>query len=100
MTTKAHLLFDLFGGGRELARELGVDHSTVSRWASDGPRGNRGKIPTHYNLSIVEAARRRGIDPARIERLLDGHVCPCCERPLEPGQALDRNKIKAAAARA
>lgn len=97
MTTKANLLMDLFGGGRELARELGVDHSIVSRWASFGPRGNHGRIPAHYNLAIYEAAERRGIAPEAIERLLDGHVCPCCERPLEPGQTIDKNKLRAAA---
>lgn len=99
MTTKANLLMDLFGGGRRLADELGVDHSVVSRWASTGARGNQGRIPTHYNLAIREAAARKGIAEETIDRLLDANLCPCCDRPLEPGQVIDKNKMRAAAAR-
>lgn len=50
------------GGVRPLARALGIDPATVSRWQSGGPRGQRGLIPAEYQGQILRLARERGVE--------------------------------------
>lgn len=91
--TPARRLCKLFGGVRSLAREVPIDVSVVSRWSSDSVRGNMGRVPTHYNIAIMEAARRLGLDLDAVKDCLDAHECPCCKRPLEPGVFIDREHL-------
>jgi hypothetical protein len=76
-------LMELFGSGWELARAAGVSRVLVTRW------DRRGRVPTHYNHKILDGARERGLDLAKVSACLDEHVCPCCGQALEPGQRLD-----------
>lgn len=87
--TKTRDLVHLFGGeNKVLAAEIGVDASLISRWHTSG------KVPSHHNHKIIEAARRLGLDMVQVSACLERHQCPCCKRPLEPGQVLDRRLIK------
>jgi transposase-like protein len=54
-----------FGGVRALARELGIDASSLSRWQSrrktvHGP-GSGGLIPAKYHWALLALAHERGI---------------------------------------
>lgn len=92
--TKAGRLFVLFMGITNLAAELGVHKSVVSRWNRHGSRGNHGRVPSHYNIRIMEAAKRLGLDLHEVSQCLDEHVCPCCKRPLEPGFVIDKRYLR------
>ena len=92
--TNAWRLFQLFGGLRSLARELGVSTSVLSRWNSHAARGNHGRVPPHYNIRIMERARALGLDLHQVGQCLDDHLCPCCKRPLEPGMTIDRQHLR------
>lgn len=64
-TTRKHYspaaqVIALLGGVRPLARALGINPATVSRWQSDGPRGARGLIPAEYQGPILRLAQERG----------------------------------------
>jgi hypothetical protein len=52
----------LLGGVRPLARALGINAATISRWQSDGPRGGRGLIPAEYQGPILRLAQERGLE--------------------------------------
>lgn len=96
--TKARRLYRLFGGDRggvsRLAAELGVAKSVISRWDSEAVRGNHGRVPTHYNIAVMEAAKRLALDLHEVSQCLDEHVCPCCKRPLEPGMTIDKRYLR------
>ena len=92
--TKAARLFGLFGSRTKLAEELGVDKSVVSRWNVHGKRGNYGRVPTHYNMKIMERAQALGLDLHAVSETLDEHTCPCCKRPLEPGMTIDKRYLR------
>lgn len=85
-------LIALFGSGGELSRSTGISRMLITRWANKA-----GRVPTHYNHRILEAAETLGLDLARVAACLDEHVCPCCGQPLEPGQGLN---LKSSAVRA
>ncbi|MBA1159351.1 hypothetical protein [Microvirga mediterraneensis] len=91
--TKARRLFELFDGVGKLAAELGVSKSVVSRWDSEGKRGNHGSVPTHYNLRVMEAAKRVGLDLYAVSACLDERICPCCKRPLDAGMTFNRRYL-------
>jgi len=93
--SKARKLFRLFGGVNKLAAELGVSKSVISRWDSHGIRGNRGRVPTHYNMRVMERAKALEIDLHEVSTTLDEHTCPCCKRPLEPGFVIDKRYLRA-----
>lgn len=93
--TKARRLFRVFGGVNKLAAELGRSKSVISRWDSEGVRGGHGRVPTHYNIQIMEAAKRLGLDLHEVSQSLDEHICPCCKRPLEPGMTIDKRYLRA-----
>lgn len=80
--SNADILCMLFGGAGELAKELGVDHAVVHRWRCGGKRGGEGRVPTRYNLRILEAADRLEIDRADVAELLDQSVCPTCGQAM------------------
>lgn len=82
MKNKAAYLAALFGGGSRLAAAIGVDPALPSRWQSDGPRGGHGRVPPHYNVRILDAARRARLDGREIAACLDTNICPCCRRVL------------------
>lgn len=86
--TNAERLIELFGMRKTLADAMGVDAAVVSRMTSTGPRGTGGRVPTHYNHRILEAARAAGLDMEAVASCLDEHVCPTCGSPLEPGRNL------------
>ena len=54
----------------ELAAELGVDPSTVSKWK------DRGSIPGEYWLRIVRFAEQRGVNEITLETLASLHARP------------------------
>jgi hypothetical protein len=89
MATKnrALALATLFGGSNALARAIGVDKAITSRMV------RAGKIPTHYNVRVINAAAAAKIDQREIVPLLDDHVCPCCNRPLDADQPLDLRRV-------
>lgn len=91
--TKARRLFELFGGVGKLAAELGVSKAVVSRWDSEARRGNHGSVPTHYNLRVMEAAKRAGLDLHAVSGCLNERVCPCCKRPLDAGMTFDKRYL-------
>lgn len=84
--TKADRLVDLFDGVSRLAEAIGENKSVVSRWGSFSAQGKRGLVPSRFNLRILEAADRLGIDRSAVSECLEDHVCPCCGRTLEPGE--------------
>lgn len=83
---KAKDLAGMFGGQKPLADAIGVDRSMVSHWINGRGAAPAGVIPSHYNHAIMEAARARDLDMARVSAVLDNHACPCCGARLEPGQ--------------
>lgn len=91
--TKARRLFELFDGVGKLATELGVSKSVVSRWDSEGKRGNHGSVPTHYNLRVMDAAKRLALDLHAVSACLDERICPCCKRPLDAGMTFDKRYL-------
>lgn len=86
--TKAGRLIELFGGVSEMARKTGLAKATISRFDSEGRRGHHGRVPSQYNVQIIEGAVAAGIDAAVVGSLLDEHKCPCCGTALEPGQTV------------
>lgn len=58
----AETVIQRFGGVRSLARDLGIDHSSVARWPMPkARRGSAGNIPSKYHATILRTAERRGI---------------------------------------
>lgn len=90
-TNKLNRLGELFGSFGKLAEDIGVDRSLPYKWRDRGEG-----VPTQHNPAIVAAAKRRGIDLEEVSACLDPHVCPCCNRPLDAGQALDYRRAKTA----
>ncbi len=96
-------LLALLGGPRKVSVILGIHESGVSRWP------DRGNVPAHHNVKIMEyagrlatiARRTKTLVPAEdgqaygsqayidaVNGCLDMDVCPCCLRPIEPGVEL------------
>lgn len=66
--TPAELVITQFGGVRPLARELGIDHSSVARWPKPKQeRGSGGLIPSQYHARILALAQARGIDLSALD---------------------------------
>lgn len=58
----AHYVIQRFGSGSEVARVLGVDKSTVSRWTlPKEKKGTNGVIPQKYWAALIEEAHSRSI---------------------------------------
>lgn len=78
MVTKsnAQRLIDLFGGVNRLAKDVGLDPATVSRFTATGKRGCHGEIPVRFFPDIMDAARKRGF-PKQAALYLQGE-CPTC----------------------
>lgn len=58
----AEYVIQSFGSGSEVARVLGVDKSTVSRWKlSKEKKGTNGNIPQKYWSTLLTEARSRSI---------------------------------------
>lgn len=52
-----------FGGVRPLARELGLDPSTISKWQTRSRKhGTEGLIPARYHWTLLALARSRSIE--------------------------------------
>lgn len=79
---RAAILVGLFGGVSRLAEATDLDKATISRWMSDGARGNHGRVPPHFNAVIMAAGWRVGIHPNKIKECLDLMICPCCKQGL------------------
>lgn len=47
-------LIDMLGGNRDVAEEIGVDHTSVSRWRRLG-------IPAEHFVTVARLAKRKGI---------------------------------------
>lgn len=75
-SSNAHKILNLFGGCIEMARKIGEDKATVSRWTSFGKRGTRGHVPTQYNQKIMDAAKQLGV--AAQARVYLCWTCPTC----------------------
>lgn len=55
-------IIEVFGGVRSLARLLGIDSSTVSRWQlPKDRRGQDGRIPAEYQGRILAMAQEQGM---------------------------------------
>lgn len=52
----AELVISRFGGVRPLARLLGLDHSSISRWTKKKPRGLGGLIPSRLHGPLLDLA--------------------------------------------
>lgn len=78
MVTKsnAQRLIDLFGGVNRLAKDVGLDPATVSRFTATGKRGCHGDVPTRFFHDIMDAARKRGFP--KQARLYLTSVCKEC----------------------
>lgn len=58
----AEYVIETFGSGSEVARVLGVDKSTVSRWKIPKDRkGTNGSIPQKYWGTLLSEAKTRRI---------------------------------------
>jgi transposase len=58
----ADYVISSFGSGSEVARVLGVDKSTVSRWKLPKERkGTNGNIPQKYWVALLSEAQTRSI---------------------------------------
>jgi hypothetical protein len=59
----ARSVVDMLGGGRAVARELGISPSTVSRWTMPKSRQNLGgRIPQTHWLALIAMAKKQGIE--------------------------------------
>ena len=63
----------LFGGVNELARQLSISGSSVSRWRTSVHTG--GSIPSIYHEQILELAKEQGID-FTAEDVVEGKTLP------------------------
>lgn len=82
-TSNASRLIALFGGVRATATAIDEDIATVSRWTSHGKRGSRGHVPTRFNASIMQAAKRERVAAqARVWLCWD---CPTCGGKIREG---------------
>lgn len=58
----AKQIIELFGGVRPLARALGLDPSTISRWQTPKKkRGTGGRIPAAHQGALLRLAKKRRI---------------------------------------
>ena len=58
----AEYVIESFGSGSEVARVLGVDKSTVSRWKlPKEKKGTNGTIPQKYWAALLSEAQSRSI---------------------------------------
>lgn len=91
--TAVAALAELFGSRRALAEAIGVDNSLLPVWEKrSSPDRKAGRIPTRYNRTILDAAKRLGIPHDAVAAHLDDHACPLCGQELPPGRiGLARN---------
>lgn len=62
MQTPADNVIQAFGGVRALARALGLNSSSVSRWRMPSEkRGLSGRVPSIHQATILRIARERGL---------------------------------------
>lgn len=58
----AELVIELFGGVRPLARVLGKNPSSVSRWVKHSKRYKKfGAVPTSMQAELLDLAKKRGL---------------------------------------
>jgi DNA-binding transcriptional regulator YdaS (Cro superfamily) len=70
----ARSVVDMLGGGRAVARELGISPSTVSRWTMPKSRQNLGgRIPQVHWLSLIAMATKQGKE-LTLDQLLGSEV--------------------------
>jgi hypothetical protein len=96
MSNRAERITAMFGGVMEMHRATGIDPATISRFAAGGKRGYHGMIPARFNNRILAGARKRKLDAKAILANLSPNACPCCDRPLEPGQEISNSKLRTA----
>lgn len=58
----AFAVIEKLGGKTNLAEQLNLDKSTLSRWCQPKPSGTGGLIPQRYWSALVTLARRQGVD--------------------------------------
>jgi hypothetical protein len=70
----ARSVVDMLGGGRAVARELGISPSTVTRWMMPKSRQNLGgRIPQAHWMGLMAMAKRLGKE-LTLEHLLGANV--------------------------
>lgn len=61
--TPASTVVSTFGGTRRLARLLGADPSTISRWnAPKAKAGCGGRIPSRWHRRLLDLAREMNVE--------------------------------------
>jgi len=71
----APLVIQRFGGVRPLARVLGIDHSSVSRWQKPKTqRGTGGLVPSRYHMTLLQVAETSGVQLNALELVKGGRV--------------------------
>lgn len=71
--TPAALVIARFGGVREVARQLGVFPSTISRWQADYPAGTGGSVPNARHADLLRRAKAAGVRLTKDELLMGGY---------------------------
>jgi len=57
----AYSVIEKLGGKSEVAEQLGLDKSTLSRWCQPRPQGTGGLVPQRYWPQLLQMAREQNV---------------------------------------
>lgn len=63
-------IVDLLGGGRTVAKALGIAPSTVTRWSSE--KDGKGRIPSRHWVNLMILAQDQGHELSIYDFIPDG----------------------------